>query len=121
MQELNIQELNIYNKKTNVYLEKVQVADGHSHRLKELLGNSKLPSFRGIILKPCKQVNTIGLKDSISVWYVNRNLQIIKIIDELQPNNISPYIPESHLIIEFPSAWAKITGSQEGDRLEVFI
>ncbi|MGI6449424.1 MAG: DUF192 domain-containing protein [Desulfitobacteriia bacterium] len=116
-----MQELIIFNKKNKIYLGRVQIADNFSRRIKGIHGRYKLSSFNGIILKPCKQVHTIGMKYSISVWYVNRSLQIIKIIDELQPDNISPYIPESHLIIGFPSTWAKITGSEEGDRLEVYI
>ncbi len=97
------------------------VADRFLKRLKGLLGSSNLSSFKGILLKPCKQVHTIGMSYTISIWYINRELKVIKIIDELPPNNISPYIQESHLIIEFPSTWAKITGSREGDMLEVYI
>jgi len=114
-----MKELIVFNKENHVFLGEVAIADSFSTRLRGLLGSRDLPCFKGILLKPCKQVHTIGMRYTISVWYVNRELKIIKIIDALPPNTISPYLRESHFIIEFPSTWAHITESQEGDKLEM--
>lgn len=116
-----MREINIYNKNDHVFLGKVKVADSFLKRTKGLLGSQALASFKGILLKPCKQVHTIGMLYPISIWYINQDLKIIKIIDELPPFSISPYVRNSHLIIEFPSTWAQITGSQEGDNLEAIL
>ncbi|NLI93726.1 MAG: DUF192 domain-containing protein [Peptococcaceae bacterium] len=112
-----MKEFNIKNLRTDTYLGKVAIAEDTASRMKGLLGTQELPFFHGIILKPCKQVHTMGMRYPISVWYINRQLQVIKIVDKLQPWRIAPFIRISHLIIEFPQRWAEITGSQEGDDL----
>lgn len=113
-----MQELNIYNPKNQMFVGTVQVADTFYTRLRGLLGSKSLASFKGLLIKPCKQVHTIGMNYSISVWYINKELQIIKIIDELPPNRFSSYIRQTSFIIEFPSSWAKITESCVGDKLQ---
>lgn len=113
-----MRELNLYNQQSQVFLGTVQIADSFRTRLQGLLGSKSLPSFRGLLLKPCQQVHTIGMRYPISIWYVNKELEIIKIIDELLPNHFSPFIRQSQMIIEFPSTWAQLTESRAGDKLE---
>lgn len=116
-----MKELNIINKRNRIYVGKVRVADNFLTRLKGLMGSKTLSSFDGLLLKPCKQVHTIGMRYSLSIWYVDKKLRIIKIVDDLKPYKISPYVNDSHLIIEFPRRWAEITGSKEGDLLDVYL
>lgn len=116
-----MKELSVFNKRDQLFLGKVVIADNFLTRMKGLLGSTNLASFRGILLKPCQQVHTIGMRYPLSIWYINRELKVIKIIDELPPNTVSPFVKDSYIIIEFPSTWAGITGSREGDSLEVLI
>jgi len=113
-----MKEFKITNLRTETYLGNVTVAEDTVSRMKGLLGTKELLPFQGIILKPCKQVHTVAMHYPISVWYVNRRLQIIRIVDKLLPWRVSPYDPFSHLIIEFPQKWADITGTATGDYLE---
>ncbi|KUO66570.1 MAG: hypothetical protein APF84_17235 [Gracilibacter sp. BRH_c7a] len=116
-----MKELKVVNKRNSMFIGNVRIANKFTTRLKGLLGSSPLSSFQGLLIKPCKQVHTIGMRYSISIWYVDQKLRIVRIIDDLEPFKISPYVGDSHLIIEFPSKWAEITGSQEGDLLDVYI
>ena len=116
-----MKELKVVNKRSRIFVGKVRVANNFMTRLKGLLGSKTLSSFQGLLIKPCKQVHTIGMRYSISIWYIDKKLEIVKIIDDLEPYNISPYVQNSHLIIEFPSKWAEVTGSKEGDLLDVYL
>lgn len=111
--------LRVDNKTKQVFLGNVMVADTFFTRLKGLLGSKPLSPSQGLLIKPCRQVHTIGMRYPLSIWYLDKELRIVKIIDDLHPYKISPYIKDSHLIIEFPSKWAEITGSKEGDLLDV--
>lgn len=115
-----MREFSIKNTMNQTYLGNVLIADSFKTRLVGLLGTKDLSPFQGLLIKPCKQVHTIGMSYNLSIWYVNRNLQIIRIIDKLSPKKISPYVRDSHLILEFPESWGEITESREGDQLEVF-
>lgn len=116
-----MKELKVVNKRNRIFIGKVRVANNFITRLKGLLGSKTISSFQGLLIKPCKQVHTIGMNYSISIWYIDKKLKIVKIIDDLEPYKISPYVQNSHLIIEFPSNWAEITGSKEGDLLDVYM
>lgn len=115
-----MKEFKIINKRNRIFIGKVRVADNFLTRLKGLLGRKPLSTFQGLLLKPCKQVHTIGMRYPLSIWYIDKELKVIKIVDNLQPYKISPYVKDSLLIIEFPSNWAQITGSREGDLLDVY-
>lgn len=115
-----MRELKIINKRSRLFIGNVKVADNVATRIKGLLGRKPLSSFQGLLIKPCKQVHTIGMSYPLSIWYIDKQLKIIKIVDSLEPYRISPYVKDSHLIIEFPSKWAEITGSEEGDFLDAY-
>lgn len=116
-----MKELKVVNKRSRVFVGKVLIANNFMTRLKGLIGSKTLSSFQGLLIKPCKQVHTIGMSYPISIWYIDKKLEIVKIIDDLGPYKISPYVQNSHLIIEFPCKWAEITGSKEGDLLDVYM
>lgn len=112
-----MQEMNLKNMTSRKFIGKIRLANEFKTRAKGLLGTSGLPAFQGLLLKPCKQVHMFGMKYPLSVWFIDRDLKIIKIIDQLMPWRISPYVSKASFVIEFPEKWAEITGSREGDYL----
>ncbi len=109
----------VHNITTETYLGKISFADKSIARMKGLLGTRELPAFQGLLLSPCKQVHTIGMHYPISVWYLDGEMQIIQIVDNLLPWRISPFVRDSALIIEFPQDWAQKTESKVRDRLQL--
>lgn len=114
-----MRKLRIYNSKNNTHLGQVYVAETARTRIKGLLGTNELSSSQGLLIRPCRQVHTLGMRYPISVWYINNYNEIIKIVDFLPPWRISPFIPNASFILEFPANWARITGSKEGDSLSL--
>lgn len=116
-----MKKLTVKNKLTQKLLGKVLVADSFWLRFRGLLYRKKLNPFEGLILIPCKQVHTIGISYPLSIWFLDKEGRIIKIIDMLKPYRISPYVKDSYSIIEFPETWAEKTGTKEGDFIELTI
>lgn len=112
-----MKELSVTSLRTGNYLGKVSVAEDSKARLKGLLGTKELAPFHGLLIQPCKQVHTFGMHYPISVWFIDRELKVIRIVDNLQTWRISPYCRHSHSIIEFPQKWAEKTETKLGEYL----
>ncbi len=114
-----MRELEIINTKNETFLGRVYVADKTGTRIKGLLGIRELPFLWGLLIRPCRQGHTLGMRYPLSVWFINQQNEIIKIVDFLPAWRISPFIPNASFVLEFPANWAEITGSEEGDSLRL--
>jgi len=114
-----MKKLRINNQRNNAFLGDVLVADTLFTRTKGLLGTKDLAAWNGLLIKPCKQVHTLGMRFPISVWYIDHENRIISIIDTLMPNRIAPCVRDSLYILEFPEKWAELMNTSEGDCLEL--
>ncbi|HBV86980.1 DUF192 domain-containing protein [Desulfosporosinus sp.] len=100
-----------------VIAEQVWIADSYWTRLLGLLGRSELAPSKGLWIKPCRQVHMIGMRFSISVWYLDKSGQVCGIIDELHPWKVSPYMRKALSILELPVGWGEATNTVLGDKL----
>lgn len=100
-----------------VVAEQVWIADSFWNRFRGLLGRSNLAPSEGLWIKPCQQVHMLGMKFSLSVWYLDKTGHVCAIIDELRPWKLSPNMSNAFSILELPVGWGKITNTQLGDKL----
>ncbi|AFV01327.1 hypothetical protein UNSWDHB_196 [Dehalobacter sp. UNSWDHB] len=114
-----MKELTVFNQRIQKNLGTVLLADTFFTRLRGLLGTRQLDDFHGMLINPCNQVHMIGMRYPLSVWFVSKDLKIVKIIDNLSPKKVSPCIKDAAFVLEFPHNWADFTGSMEGDKLEI--
>ncbi|KUO78864.1 MAG: hypothetical protein APF81_18305 [Desulfosporosinus sp. BRH_c37] len=109
----------LHNRRTGQVVGKwVWKADSFWARFRGLLGRSSLAPGEGLWLKPCQQIHMLGMKFTLSVWFIDQSGQVCGLIDDLQPWKISPRIRNAVSIIEFPAGWGKTTDTQLGDELE---
>jgi uncharacterized membrane protein (UPF0127 family) len=59
----------------------------------------------------------VGMKFTLSVWFIDQSGHVCALIDNLHPWKISPRIRNAVSIIEFPEGWGKTTDTQVGDEL----
>lgn len=109
----------LFLKHQQIYIGTVSIADNTFTRIKGLLGTPLLPDYEGLLIKPSKQVHTIGMRYPISVWFIDKDNKVISIINNLIPGRISPYVRKAQCILEFPGNWAEKCGCREGDYLEI--
>ena len=70
-------------------------------RLKGLLGTSELARDEACWIDPCNSVHTIGMKYPIDVYFLNKENEVISIVQDLRPNRILPINFRARTVIEF--------------------
>ena len=105
--------------KNNVVLEEAEVADTFFLRLGGLLGRPGLPPGKGILIKPCRAVHTLGMRFPIDVGFVDDSNCICYLIEEMPPCKLSPAVKESAYVIEAPAGTFRQAGTAVGDELKL--
>lgn len=90
----------------------VQIADDFITRLKGLIGRTGLKSDEALIIQPCKSVHTCFMSFPIDVIFLNKELYILRTMENMQPYRFSPIVAGSCMVIELPagSLAATLTG-----------
>lgn len=98
----------------------IEVAETFRARTKGLLGRNSLEAGKGLLIKPCKGVHTIGMKFPIDVVFLdNRNI-IIAVIKELQPNRLTSIRPRAASVLELPAGTIEATALNVGDVIDFY-
>jgi uncharacterized membrane protein (UPF0127 family) len=101
-----------------VVCERCGVARDPFSRMRGLLGRSSLPSGEGILLRPTSSVHTGFMRFAIDVVFLDRELQVLRIVPSLAPWRIAAR-RKAHAVLELPAGEAARRGLREGDRLEL--
>jgi len=110
----------VYNlTRDNVILNEAEIAHSFYHRLKGLLGRSSLAVGKGLIIKPCRSVHTMGMLFPIDLAFVDSEDRICHITENMRPYRISPVIKKSSYIIEAPPGTFTSTGTSVGDKVKL--
>ena len=102
-----------------VIAQQAELAASLGQRMKGLLGRKNLSASEALILKPCSAIHTFFMCFPIDVLFVDKNMQIVKLIQNMSPNRLSPPILASQMVIELPAGKISQTATQIGDRLEL--
>ncbi len=110
----------LQNKTRNITLmTEVIVSDNFFKRLKGLLGKKELPNNQCMIITPCKSVHTFFMKFPIHVVFINKNYEIVEIIENMEPGHISSYVRNAWSVIEMPVNESEKLKISVGDKLQV--
>lgn len=71
-------------------------------RLKGLLGKKSWPADRVLMIKPCGSVHTVGMRFSISVIFLDRDYQVLKVVPCLKPWRFS-FCRKAYCVLELAS------------------
>lgn len=63
----------------------VMIADSFLLRLRGLMGQNRLPKATGLLLAPCNSVHMCFMRFAIDVIYLDKEYEIIKIVNNLRP------------------------------------
>ena len=84
-----------------------------------MLFRAKLKSDEILWLQPCKAVHTIGMRYSISLFYLDRHHKVIEMIKEIKPYRFSIH-PQAMSVVE-TLASAQLTVAQVEITIELFL
>ena len=113
-----------YNQTRQAYLAtSLAVADTHWTRLHGLLGMAA-DDFRngyGLWIVPCHGVHTLGMGFPIDVVYLDPEMTVIHVQNQLQPWRFAPVRAQAASVLELPCHTAAGTGTVVGDKIEIKI
>ena len=103
--------------KTIHLIDHILYADTFWKRLKGLLGTSHLPKDTGLLLRPCSQIRTWGMKYPIDVLYLDEIGRIVEIDRQVPPNRWKRKVPNAKMVLEISAG--QIKGSRKMIGLKV--
>lgn len=98
-----------------VVAERLHDATTPRKRMRGLLGRPPLGARDALLLSPCKQVHTFGMRYPIDVVFLDRDWRVTDVVAAMPPQRVSRINWKAHLAIEL----AEGTAAQiaVGDRL----
>jgi len=97
---------------------RVTKADDAASRSKGLLGRGSLDADEGMWLVPCPMIHTFFMKFPIDVLFLTADLTVARVIENLKPWRLSPWVLSAHSALELKGG--VLRGSvRAGDRLEM--
>lgn len=88
------------NEENVIIQNNLYIADTFFTRLIGLLGKAELTAEESLLIYPCKEVHTYGMKYSIQVFILNKDGECIEHIPELKPNKRSGYYRNGYCVLE---------------------
>ena len=90
-----------------IIAKNVSVANNFYKRLKGLLCKKGLESGEGLLISPCKQVHTFGMKFNIDVVFVSPTSKVVHIEHNMSKGKVSKYIKGANQVLELKGGTAK--------------
>lgn len=97
-------------------LASVQVANGTRERVRGLAGRDHVEG--GMVLRPCRQVHTVGMRFPIDVAFCDDTGVVLR-VSTLPVWRISRFVWRARFVVEAEAGAFERWGLQVGDRLEV--
>ena len=97
---------------------RVTKADDAASRSKGLLGKTRMDADEGMWIVPCPMIHTFFMNFPIDVLFLKRDLQVARVIENLKPWRLSPWVFSAHSVLELKGG--ALRGSvRAGDRVEM--
>lgn len=106
------------NRNTGKYLCQNTIhANTFMKRLCGLLPYESLPQGDGMLITPCKSVHTFFMRFPIDVIYLDRDLQVVALFENVPKGKTLPYHKKAYSVLELPAGTIEATGTQAGHLL----
>lgn len=89
---------------------KIKVADTYFRRLVGLLRTDSLSSDEGLLIIPCNQIHTFGMKYAIDIVYMNKAGKVIKVDANIVPGKALKSVKNAHSVLEIAGGTADLKG-----------
>jgi uncharacterized protein len=104
--------------KNAVLATNVEKADDFFSRGVGLLGRAGLGEGEALWLVPGKSIHTWFMRFSIDALFLDKGLSVVKVMEDMRPWRVSPWVGEAHSVLELQGGALKGAVSV-GDKLEM--
>jgi hypothetical protein len=98
---------------------RAEVAASPWRRARGLLGRRALPVGAGLVLEPCAWIHSVGMAFPIDVVHLDADGRVLRVVADLRPWRLGPFVWGSRVVIELPAGIAAATGTRPGDLVEL--
>lgn len=110
----------VMNRSRNVILaDHVEVAATFWQRGRGLIGRRRLPDGFGLVIRPCSCIHMLGVLLPLDVLHVDGESRVIRILPDLKPWRVGPYVLRSNWVLELPAGTVARTATQVGDLIAI--
>jgi uncharacterized protein len=99
-----------------IVCERCELADGPVSRMRGLIGRSRLPRGRGMLVRPRWFVHTAFMRFPIDVIFLDRDLKALATRGHLPPWRAAAH-PRAHSVLKLAAGEAEALGIRVGDKL----
>jgi uncharacterized membrane protein (UPF0127 family) len=92
---------------------RLHIASSFRHRLRGLLGTRHLPPQEGLMLSPGGSVHTFGMRYSIDVAFLDRQLKILRLAPQVSPWRFCRAPARTRHVLELPAGTVQQLQLQE--------
>lgn len=96
----------------------LRVASGPLERMRGLVRTVPLRADEGLLLRPCRQVHTFGMRYPIDAVFCDPDGAVVH-VQTLRPRSVSRFVRRARFCIELKSGRARDCGIDVGVRLEI--
>ena len=97
-------------------LASVEIAQGHRQRIRGLLGRDSVNG--GMVLRPCRQVHTLGMHFPIDVAFCDRDGWVLRVAT-VPPWRLTRLVWRSGFVVEAAAGAFERWRLRPGDQVEV--
>lgn len=113
-------QLKLYHRSTGVCLaENLILANTALTRLRGLLGRASLAPQEALWLRPCNSVHTWWMRFAIDVIFLDRELRIVRLIENLRPFRLTRPSWQAASVVEMTAHSITRLNLQVGEQLRI--
>ena len=102
-----------------VILERAELAESFLRRLKGLLGRKELAPGRGMVIRPCSSIHTLGMAFPIDVGFADKSGRLCLVVENLPPGKLGVSARDARYVIEAPAGTFAAARVKQGDQVEL--
>ncbi|OUR93702.1 hypothetical protein A9Q84_19765 [Halobacteriovorax marinus] len=104
--------------KENILCKKAKIAKSFSDRLVGLMFKKHMKNFDGLLITQCNSIHTMFMRYKLDLIFLDKNLNVIKIIENIKPWRMTLMYFKSTQVLELEGG--SLNGSiQKGEQLEM--
>jgi len=104
--------------RTQPVAARVLKADDPASRSKGLLGRESMAPDEGLWIVPCPMIHTFFMKFPIDVLFLDADLKVRRVIEDMRPWRLSPWVLSARSVLELKGGVLRGSVSV-GDRIEM--
>lgn len=105
-------------KNEKVICEYIEDASSFVRRFMGLMYRKSIPHNHGLLLTPCNEIHTFGMRFAIDTVAISKDGEVLFIDEAVKPNKVRSRVDGAYRILELNAGVAKELNIKTGDILE---